>query len=130
MELFLLNKFAAKIENRMGGINETFRKIDPASSFIASTHLRQFYHILLHPTFGWIFINMFCAVLALFAKLATHATVGKLGMQESALLRDRLCNFLLYKAVFLFGVLNSAVHEEVIAWILWFALLASVAALQ
>ncbi|VDK88629.1 unnamed protein product, partial [Onchocerca ochengi] len=104
--------------------------IDPASALITSTHLQQFFHVLLHPTFGWIFINMFCAVLALFAKLATHATVGKLGMQESALLRDRLCNFLLYKAVFLFGVLNSAVHEEVIAWVLWFALLASVAALQ
>uniref|UniRef100_A0A915PX86 CUE domain-containing protein n=1 Tax=Setaria digitata TaxID=48799 RepID=A0A915PX86_9BILA len=73
---------------------------------------------------------MFCAVLALISKLATHATVGKLGAQESVLLRDRLCNFLLYKAVFLFGVLNSVVHEEVIAWILWFALLASVAALQ
>lgn len=37
---------------------------------------------------------------------------------------------MLYKAVFLFGVLNNVVHEEVIAWVLWFALLASVAALQ
>lgn len=53
-----------------------------------------------------------------------------LHFQESVLLRDRLCNFLLYKAVFLFGVLNSVVHEEIIAWVLWFALLASVAALQ
>lgn len=57
-------------------------------------------------------------------------TVVYLHFQESVLLRDRLCNFLLYKAVFLFGILNSVVHEEVIAWVLWFALLASVAALQ
>ncbi|KAM3722101.1 E3 ubiquitin-protein ligase AMFR [Dirofilaria immitis] len=119
-----------EIENRLRDINETFRKTDSTNALVTSTHLQHFYYILLHPTFGWIFINMFCAILALFAKLATYATVGKLGAQESILLRDRLCNFLLYKAVFLFGVLNSVVHEEVIAWILWFALLASVAALQ
>uniref|UniRef100_A0A1I7VSA3 CUE domain-containing protein n=1 Tax=Loa loa TaxID=7209 RepID=A0A1I7VSA3_LOALO len=117
-------------ESRLRGINETFRKTDPASALLTSAHLQQFYYVLLHPTFGWVFINMFCAILAFIAKLATHATVGKLGTQESVLLRDRLCNFLLYKAVFLFGVLNSVVHEEVIAWVLWFALLASVAALQ
>ncbi|VBB33486.1 unnamed protein product [Acanthocheilonema viteae] len=119
-----------EIENRLSNINETFRKTDPASALITSAHFQQFYYILLHPTFGWVFINMFCAFLALIAKLVTHAAVGKLGAQESVLLRERLCNFLLYKAVFLFGVLNSVVHEEVIAWVLWFALLASVAALQ
>ncbi|VIO95443.1 CUE domain containing protein [Brugia malayi] len=119
-----------EIESRLRGINETFRKTDPTSALIIPGHLQQFYYLLLHPTFGWVFINMFCAVLALIAKLATYATIGKLGVQESGLLRDRLCNFFLYKAVFLFGVLNSVVHEEVIAWVLWFALLASVAALQ
>lgn len=50
--------------------------------------------------------------------------------QESLLLRERICNFFLYKAVFLFGVLNSVIQEEVIAWVLWFAILAAVAALQ
>ncbi|VDM91464.1 unnamed protein product [Litomosoides sigmodontis] len=118
------------VESRLGVISETFRKIDHANALVTSSYFQQFCYILLHPTFGWVFINMFCATLALIAKLVTHMTVGKLGVQESVLLRDRLCNFLLYKAVFLFGVLNSVVHEEIIAWILWFALLASVAALQ
>ncbi|EJW78060.1 hypothetical protein WUBG_11030, partial [Wuchereria bancrofti] len=69
------------IESRLRGINETFRKTDPTSALIIPGHLQQFYYLLLHPTFGWVFINMFCAVLALIAKLATYATVGKLGVQ-------------------------------------------------
>lgn len=75
------------------------------------------------------FSAIFC-IIFLFLNEYSWNDCNLFHFKESVLLRDRLCNFLLYKAVFLFGVLNSVVHEEVIAWIMWFALLASVAALQ
>ncbi|MFH4983039.1 hypothetical protein AB6A40_009748 [Gnathostoma spinigerum] len=46
------------------------------------------------------------------------------------MLRDRLCNLLLYKAVFLFGVLNSVVLEEIVVWIFWFSVISLLSLLQ
>ncbi|KHN77840.1 E3 ubiquitin-protein ligase AMFR [Toxocara canis] len=46
------------------------------------------------------------------------------------MLRDRLCSLLLYKVLFLFGVLNSTAVEELVAWIVWFAVLTVFTILQ
>ncbi|VDN24373.1 unnamed protein product [Gongylonema pulchrum] len=97
---------------------------------MTSVYLQQFYYLLLYPNLGWILINTICALLALVVKIAIRVTVGPVSAQESAVLGDRVGNFLVYKAVFLFGVLNSVEYEEAVAWILWFASLAAVAALQ
>ncbi|VDN36135.1 unnamed protein product, partial [Gongylonema pulchrum] len=114
-----------EIDNRLRGINETTN-----SAIMTSVYLQQFYYLLLYPNLGWILINTICALLALVVKIAIRVTVGPVSAQESAVLGDRVGNFLVYKAVFLFGVLNSVEYEEAVAWILWFASLAAVAALQ
>ncbi|VDM98105.1 unnamed protein product [Thelazia callipaeda] len=97
---------------------------------MASVHMQQYYLTHLHPALGWILTNAVCAVLALLVREAIQITIGKMGVQESAFLRDRICNFVLYKAVFLFGVLNNIDRGDIISWILWSALLAAVTALQ
>ncbi|VDN50053.1 unnamed protein product [Dracunculus medinensis] len=97
---------------------------------ISSSKLRKIYYSLYHPTMIWVLLNTVCAIFALIGKIATFVTFGSLNQQECTMIRDRLLNFLLYKTVFLFGVLTSVILEEIIVWILWFTLVATVALLQ
>lgn len=111
--------------------NETVGRFKEFGEAVASSlTCRQLYYAVNHPTLVWVLVNTVCAVLAILGKIAVYFTFGSLRMQESTMLRDRLCSFVLYKAVFLFGVLNSVLLEELIAWILWFALVSTITLLQ
>ncbi len=39
------------------------------------------------------------------------------------MLRERVCNLLIFKLVFVFGVLSSHLLEELVVWALWISVL-------
>ncbi|XP_063294801.1 E3 ubiquitin-protein ligase AMFR isoform X2 [Pelobates fuscus] len=59
----------------------------------------------------------------LVAKVIQHVVFGPLRVSERQHLKDKFWNFIFYKFIFIFGVLNVQTVEEVVLWFLWFAAL-------
>ncbi|KAJ8372203.1 hypothetical protein AAFF_G00293780 [Aldrovandia affinis] len=72
----------------------------------------------------WVLVNTACCVLMLIAKMIQCAVFGPLRVSEKQHLKDKFWNFIFYKFIFVFGVLNVQTVEEVVTWCLWFAALA------
>ncbi|VDK54985.1 unnamed protein product [Anisakis simplex] len=119
----------------LGGLNSFVRQIPvpTLNSYIILSVLLTFGSISYVPDLfkdDEVSINTICSFTAIFCKVLVYLAFGDLAVHESTILRDRLCNWLLYKVLFLFGVLNSTVVEELVAWIIWFAILTVFAVLQ
>lgn len=69
----------------------------------------------------WVLVNTVCCFLMLVAKLIQHVVFGPLRVSERQHLKDKFWNFIFYKFIFIFGVLNVQTVEEVVLWFLWFA---------
>ncbi|KAM9301909.1 E3 ubiquitin-protein ligase AMFR [Gastrophryne carolinensis] len=69
----------------------------------------------------WVLVNTVCCLLMLVAKLIQHVVFGPLRVSERQHLKDKFWNFIFYKFIFIFGVLNVQTVEEVVLWFLWFA---------
>ncbi|KAM4606805.1 E3 ubiquitin-protein ligase AMFR [Discoglossus pictus] len=69
----------------------------------------------------WVLVNTVCCLLMLFAKLIQLVVFGPLRVSERQHLKDKFWNFIFYKFIFIFGVLNVQTVEEVVMWFLWFA---------
>ncbi|XP_074439343.1 E3 ubiquitin-protein ligase AMFR isoform X4 [Larus michahellis] len=57
----------------------------------------------------------------LVAKLIQCVVFGPLRVSERQHLKDKFWNFIFYKFIFIFGVLNVQTVEEVVMWCLWFS---------
>ncbi|KAH0619481.1 hypothetical protein JD844_000138 [Phrynosoma platyrhinos] len=57
----------------------------------------------------------------LIAKLIQGIVFGSLRVSERQHLKDKFWNFIFYKFIFIFGVLNVQTVEEVVMWCLWFS---------
>ncbi|XP_053344147.1 autocrine motility factor receptor a [Clarias gariepinus] len=73
--------------------------------------------------FVWVLVNTACCVLMLIAKVIQCIVFGPLRVSEKRHLKDKFWNFIFYKFIFIFGVLNVQTVEEVVLWCLWFAVL-------
>ncbi|XP_060923813.1 E3 ubiquitin-protein ligase AMFR-like isoform X2 [Limanda limanda] len=73
--------------------------------------------------FVWVLVNTFCCSLMLFAKMLQYVVFGPLRVSEKQHLKDKFWNFIFYKFIFIFGVLNVQTVEEVVMWCLWFSAL-------
>nr|XP_020490652.1 E3 ubiquitin-protein ligase AMFR-like isoform X1 [Labrus bergylta] len=80
-------------------------------------------HLLTDSVFVWVMVNTACCVLLLFAKLIQCVVFGPLRVSEKQHLKDKFWNFVFYKFIFVFGVLNVQTVDEVVIWWLWFAAL-------
>ncbi|KAM4722027.1 E3 ubiquitin-protein ligase AMFR [Rhinophrynus dorsalis] len=69
----------------------------------------------------WVLVNTVCCLLMLVAKLIQYVVFGPLRVSERQHLKDKFWNFIFYKFIFIFGVLNVQTVEEVVLWFLWFA---------
>ncbi|XP_048371702.1 E3 ubiquitin-protein ligase AMFR isoform X1 [Sphaerodactylus townsendi] len=69
----------------------------------------------------WVLVNTACCILMLIAKLIQCAVFGPLRVSERQHLKDKFWNFIFYKFIFIFGVLNVQTVEEVVMWCLWFS---------
>ncbi|KAJ8343337.1 hypothetical protein SKAU_G00306660 [Synaphobranchus kaupii] len=73
--------------------------------------------------FVWVLVNTACCFLMLIAKMIQCIVFGPLRVSEKQHLKDKFWNFVFYKFIFIFGVLNVQTVEEVVMWCLWFAAL-------
>ncbi|XP_037622255.1 E3 ubiquitin-protein ligase AMFR-like [Sebastes umbrosus] len=80
-------------------------------------------HLLTDSVFVWVMVNTACCVLLLIAKLIQFVVFGPLRVSEKQHLKDKFWNFIFYKFIFVFGVLNVQTVDEVVMWWLWFAVL-------
>ncbi|XP_067091685.1 E3 ubiquitin-protein ligase AMFR isoform X2 [Osmerus mordax] len=83
--------------------------------------------ILLYMTtdsaFVWVVVNTACCILMLIAKAIQCVVFGPLRVSEKQHLKEKFWNFIFYKFIFIFGVLNVQTWEEVWMWSVWFAVL-------
>uniref|UniRef100_A0A3B3QFX2 E3 ubiquitin-protein ligase AMFR n=1 Tax=Paramormyrops kingsleyae TaxID=1676925 RepID=A0A3B3QFX2_9TELE len=70
-----------------------------------------------------VLVNTACCLLMLIAKMIQCLVFGPLRVSEKQHLKDKFWNFIFYKFIFIFGVLNVQTVNEVVVWFLWFAAL-------
>ncbi|ROL55363.1 E3 ubiquitin-protein ligase AMFR [Anabarilius grahami] len=80
-------------------------------------------YLITDTLFVWVMVNTACCILMLIAKVIQCIVFGPLRVSEKQHLKDKFWNFIFYKFIFIFGVLNVQRVEEVVLWCLWFSLL-------
>ncbi|XP_033897243.2 E3 ubiquitin-protein ligase AMFR-like isoform X2 [Acipenser ruthenus] len=82
-----------------------------------------FWYLVSDSFFVWVLVNTACCFLMLIARIIQYMVFGPLRVSERQHLKDKFWNFVFYKFIFIFGVLNVQTVEEVVMWCLWFAVL-------
>ncbi|XP_032519517.2 E3 ubiquitin-protein ligase AMFR-like [Danaus plexippus] len=72
------------------------------------------------PLCMWTLINMAYCSLALFGLAIQRAVFGRLRVSEAQRVKDKFWNYVFYKFIFVFGVLNVQYMDEVLLWSGWF----------
>lgn len=81
-------------------------------------------YLMLHePLCIWTLINMAYCCLILVGKLIQKIVFGELRVSEQQHMKDRFWNFVFYKFIFIFGVMNVQYMDEVVLWCSWFSIL-------
>ncbi|KAG8236856.1 hypothetical protein J437_LFUL017221 [Ladona fulva] len=75
------------------------------------------------PLCIWSLINGAYCCLILLGKVIQGAVFGELRVSEQQHVRDKFWNFLFYKFIFVFGVMNVQHLDDVLLWCSWFSLL-------
>ncbi|KAK6294343.1 hypothetical protein J4Q44_G00351730 [Coregonus suidteri] len=81
------------------------------------------WYLVTDSLFVWVLVNTACCSLMLIAKMIQCMVFGPLRVSEKQHLKDKFWNFIFYKFIFIFGVLNVQTVEEVVMWCLWFSAL-------
>lgn len=71
----------------------------------------------------WTLVNTAYCCLILLGKIIQKQVFGELRVSERQHLKDRIWNFLFYKFIFIFGVMNVQTMDEVVNWVAWFTIL-------
>lgn len=94
--------------------------------------IRQHYDVYLHSLVNvllaetwcvWTLINMVCCCLILIGKTIQNMVFGELRVSEREHLREKFWNFVFYKFIFIFGVMNVHSLDDLLMWCAWFSLL-------
>ncbi|CAK9803202.1 E3 ubiquitin-protein ligase AMFR [Anthophora quadrimaculata] len=96
-------------------------EVDPRNFAIHLTELLEC--MLDEPICIWTLINMAYCVLILLGKTIQKLVFGELRASERQHLKDKFWNFVFYKFIFVFGVLNVQYMDEVVLWWAWFTAL-------
>ncbi|XP_032664373.1 E3 ubiquitin-protein ligase AMFR-like [Odontomachus brunneus] len=87
-------------------------------------HLKELLECMMdEPVCAWTLINMAYCVLILLGKFIQKLVFGELRASETQHLKDKFWNFIFYKFIFVFGVLNVQYMNEVLLWGAWFTAL-------
>uniref|UniRef100_A0A674MSU6 E3 ubiquitin-protein ligase AMFR n=1 Tax=Takifugu rubripes TaxID=31033 RepID=A0A674MSU6_TAKRU len=81
------------------------------------------WYLITDSLFVWVLVNTLCCSLMLIAKVIQFVVFGPLRVSEKQHLKDKFWNFIFYKFIFIFGVLNVQTVDEVVMWCLWFSAL-------
>uniref|UniRef100_A0A1B6GPE6 RING-type domain-containing protein n=1 Tax=Cuerna arida TaxID=1464854 RepID=A0A1B6GPE6_9HEMI len=102
----------------MGGLS---KKLSSLGVFI--TDIVTF--MIQEPLCIWTLINTAYCTLILLGKFIQRLVFGELRVSEQQHLKDKFWNFVFYKFIFVFGVINVQYMDEVVMWCAWFSLLGS-----
>ncbi|KAG7202775.1 hypothetical protein KM043_009943 [Ampulex compressa] len=87
-------------------------------------HLKELLECMVdEPICIWTLINMAYCALILLGKSIQKLVFGDLRASERQHLKDKFWNFVFYKFIFVFGVLNVQYMDEVVLWWAWFTAL-------
>lgn len=75
------------------------------------------------PLCIWTLINMAYCVLILLGTLIQRLVFGELRVSEQQHIKDKFWNFVFYKFIFVFGVMNVQAMDEVVLWCSWYSVL-------
>lgn len=100
---------------------ETHHPPPPSLAQLSQAALDVAYYLLSDSLCIWVLVNAACCILMLIAKLIQCVVFGPLRVSERQHLKDKFWNFIFYKFIFIFGVLNVQTVEEVVMWCLWFS---------
>ncbi|NXX11488.1 AMFR ligase, partial [Podargus strigoides] len=114
-----LSAYRALIQAPDGGAGGTDSAEPPRRS--GPRALDVAYYLLSDSLCVWVLVNTACCFLMLVAKLIQCMVFGPLRVSERQHLKDKFWNFIFYKFIFIFGVLNVQTVEEVVMWCLWFS---------
>ncbi|XP_011142738.1 E3 ubiquitin-protein ligase AMFR isoform X2 [Harpegnathos saltator] len=105
------------------GVN-TITRDDAADPRSFGTYLKELLECMIdEPVCIWTLINMVHCVLNLLSKFIQKLVFGELRVSERQHLKDKFWNFIFYKFIFVFGVLNVQYMDEVLLWWAWFTAL-------
>lgn len=68
-------------------------------------------------------MNTAYCCLILLGKLIQRVVFGQLRVSEQQHVKDKFWNFVFYKFIFVFGVINVQYLDEVVLWVAWFSVL-------
>lgn len=89
-----------------------------------SFHLSQLVTFMIQePLCIWTLINMAYCCLILLGKFIQRLVFGELRVSEQQHIKDKFWNFVFYKFIFVFGVINVQYMDEVVLWCSWFSVL-------
>ncbi|XP_076069914.1 E3 ubiquitin-protein ligase AMFR-like isoform X2 [Oratosquilla oratoria] len=75
------------------------------------------------PLCIWTLINMAYCVLIVLGTGIQRLVFGELRVSEQQHIKDKFWNFVFYKFIFVFGVMNVQAMDEVVLWCSWFSVL-------
>lgn len=81
------------------------------------------YFMLQEPMCIWTLINMTYCCFILIGKIIQKLVFGDLRVSEQQHIKDKFWNFVFYKFIFIFGVMNVQFMDEVVLWCSWFSIL-------
>ncbi|XP_046747934.1 E3 ubiquitin-protein ligase AMFR-like isoform X1 [Diprion similis] len=107
-----------------GGNNTDNNASAIVDSRTLGVHMRELFACMVQePGCIWTLINMAYCVLILVGKSIQKLVFGELRVSERQHLKDKFWNFVFYKFIFVFGVLNVQYMDEVVLWCAWFTAL-------
>ncbi|XP_071959646.1 E3 ubiquitin-protein ligase AMFR-like [Antedon mediterranea] len=86
--------------------------------------IKLFKVFMQEPIYVLVLVNFAYCCLFLFAKVLQLVIIGKLRVSERQRLKEKFANFVFYKFIFIFGVVNAQVLEEMVLWSAWFSIIA------
>lgn len=111
----------------LGGKMESSELIDEKLFNEPRTFSGQFHDIVAfmsqEPICIWTLINMAYCLLILMGKSIQKIVFGELRISEQQHMKDKFWNFIFYKFIFVFGVVNVQYMHEVVLWVSWFSVL-------
>uniref|UniRef100_A0A8C8FG51 E3 ubiquitin-protein ligase AMFR n=1 Tax=Oncorhynchus tshawytscha TaxID=74940 RepID=A0A8C8FG51_ONCTS len=112
---------APLVGDNIGGLEYvTSDDVVGADTELATTVM---WYLVTDSVFVWVLVNTAFCSLMLIAKMIQCMVFGPLRVSEKQHLKDKFWNFIFYKFIFIFGVLNVQMVEEVVMWCLWFSAL-------
>ncbi|XP_035207244.1 E3 ubiquitin-protein ligase AMFR-like [Stegodyphus dumicola] len=80
------------------------------------------FFIIEEPLCIWTLVNMVYCLMILVGKCIQKFVFGDLRVVEQQHIKDKFWNFVFYKFIFIFGVMNVQYMDEVVMWCGWFSI--------